>query len=109
MDYVIVPTDNLQIVQKMEIDEGKQWTPYRILKEKNETRQIFTDHRAIMVEANWIVEYQEKQEKEKKMHRVHREKENARYRVRQNKREYQCYCKKKTKLSSKDTRDDRKE
>jgi len=38
LDYVIVPTDNLQNVQKMEIDEGKQWTPYRILKEKNETR-----------------------------------------------------------------------
>ena len=49
IDYVITESDSEGVVKQIEIDEKREWTPNRIKKKKNgKTRQVYTDHNAML-------------------------------------------------------------
>ena len=53
IDYMIIRIDNEEDVVEATIDEKKIDTPYRVVKEKNGTKTIYTDHAAMMCKLKW--------------------------------------------------------
>ena len=50
IDYVIVDKAEANNIEVMEIDEKKEWTPFRVIKENGRKQTKYTDHSALKVE-----------------------------------------------------------
>ena len=55
IDYCLISEESLEYVEKMEIDEKKDFTPFNITGD----RMIYSDHCAITVTINWLAQYKE--------------------------------------------------
>ena len=51
IDYVLIEKEEMKCIEKMEIDERKEITPYTI----EEGRKIYSDHNVITIQANWVI------------------------------------------------------
>ena len=56
IDYVITREAQKEVIKKMMIDESKESTPYRVIKENGETRKVYTGHNTILVEMNLVID-----------------------------------------------------
>ena len=56
IDYVITREAHKEVIKKMMIDESKESTPYRVIKENGETRKVYTDHNTILLEMNLVID-----------------------------------------------------
>ena len=56
IDYVITREAHKEVIKKMMIDESKESTPYRVIKENGETRKVYTDHNTILVEMKLVID-----------------------------------------------------
>ena len=56
LDYMMVEKEEEDSVKKMIIDEDRKYTPYRIVADGAETRDIYTDHNAMICNMEWKIE-----------------------------------------------------
>ena len=56
IDYIIMQKEHMTGIQEMEVDEEKEWTPFRVIKQDGILRTIYTDHNAIKCEIDWKIE-----------------------------------------------------
>ena len=56
IDYVITREGHKEVIKKMMMDESKESTPYRVIKENGETRKVYTDHSTILLEMNLVTD-----------------------------------------------------
>ena len=59
LDYMIIETENEDLVKEMWIDSDREYTPKHLVDE----RYIYTDHNTMMLEMNWNMRYREKENK----------------------------------------------
>ena len=52
LDYLIVSDDFTKLVRGMEIDEEKSVCPFHRIKEKGETKMVYSDHNPLIIDGN---------------------------------------------------------
>lgn len=48
LDYIMIEEKEMNNLKKVTVDENARYTPYRMIKENNEEKHRYTDHRAII-------------------------------------------------------------
>ena len=61
LDYVLMKEKEIDQVTKMIVDESKELTPYRVVKENGVMKTIYSDHVSIRCNIKWIEKAEEKQ------------------------------------------------
>ena len=55
IDYAITKQEDEDILTSMEIDEAREYTPYRRLNENATLKKVYTDHHTIIRQLNILV------------------------------------------------------
>lgn len=56
IDYIMLEKKEKENIKKVVIDEKKEYTPFRIVKKEDKIRTVYTDHRAMICEINWVMD-----------------------------------------------------
>ena len=56
IDYIITRSKDVPNIISMEIDEEREYPVYRTIKEKNESRKVYSDHNSMFLSSNWLQE-----------------------------------------------------
>ena len=59
LDYMIIETENEDLVKEMWIDSDREYTPKHLV----DGRYIYTNHNTMILEMNWNMRYREKENK----------------------------------------------
>ena len=65
IDYVIMDEEGEDLVSRMEIDEGRNFTPYHV----HGGRTVYSDHNSIILDINWNMRYKSGEHKVCKINR----------------------------------------